>query len=107
MMNFFDWYAMAKEISDEDPLFILVPLLLILFWFIARRSYRGAAMLFLAILLEVFTIPHVISFVSQLMGKPGLFGLRFPSFTVYEGLVCFPVGILMILETVMTAQQRF
>jgi hypothetical protein len=99
-MPFFDWYAIAKELSGEDPLFILLPLILLLFWLIALFTYRYAALLFWSVLLVIFTLPHMISLVAFLLGRPGMFGLRFFSFTLLEGVVCFFVGILAIPESI-------
>jgi hypothetical protein len=99
-MSFFDWYPIAKEISGEDPLFILIPLLLLIFWYISYLTHRYTAMFFWSVLLVVVTLPPIISFIAHWLGRSDLFGLRFSSFTLFEGLVSFVVGTLAIFESI-------
>jgi len=90
---------MRFSIGVQELLFVLLPLVLLLFWLISLFMGRYRTNLILSILLVLFDLPYTIGFISVLSGKR-MFGFTSLSYSLFLGLICFILGVLGIISYV-------
>jgi hypothetical protein len=91
-----------KELGVQDFLFLLLPLILLVFWILFYRVRNYVAILILSILLVLLTLPNLLRipvlFSAEDMSDSAflLYGL----FTVLLTVACLILGIVGIIASV-------
>jgi hypothetical protein len=91
--------AYIPELDILAYLFLLLPLLLLLVWFLAFQSKRYGAMLLWGILLVIFDLLHIAAIYASLRDV-GRLKLDIVSVLLILGVVCFLIGIFGIVSGV-------
>jgi hypothetical protein len=78
----------TRGLDFKGYLLLLLPLLLLLVWFLAYQKQRSGAVLLWRILLVVFDLPHIAAIYARL-SDGGTIGLDTVSVSLVIGALCF------------------
>ena len=90
---------MLSGIGLQEFLFVLVPLVLLLCWLLSLFIGKYRTNLIVSMLLVLFDLPYTLGVLAVMSGR-GMFGFTALSLALVFGLVCFLVGVWVIISYV-------
>jgi hypothetical protein len=89
----------TRGLDLKGYLLLLLPLLLLVVWYLAYQGKRYGAVLLWGILLVVFDLPHIVGIYARLSDN-GTLSLDIVSLSLIVGVLCFLIGIFGIISGV-------